>query len=184
MGRISRQEDGQNQISIIAGTDTTTQTVGEKPHRHHHHHHHRRKHHHHHHHHNSSKLVPNPARIKKKILNKTGSYDLTTSLNSIDLDDDKIRLNSAEPLPETSLMSPDPFLSSTTTTTTSRFDPAAMMMMRSNEYGDEKVEFPKKCTCFGMPLTCFAYFAAVYSIVILSFFFLIYRSILVNFLCF
>lgn len=102
--------------------------------------------------------IPKPARIKK-ILPKTGSYDLTTSINSGDLDEgvlnDKIRLNSAEPIQnsdrtrfETMIVKPD---------------------RRPNELARNEstatIEFPRKRTCFGLPLTCLTYFAAIYSIV-------------------
>lgn len=209
MGRVSRSKKSKNQIGAVAdvGVEGGGNVNGK---RHHNHHHHQHRHHHNNHSSSSaSKLMPNnPASRLKNMLPKQGSYDLNnTSVNSMELDEDvlninndKIRLNSAEPLYDYDSSRSDIGFSSS-----SRFDtmivkpdhrgvglppppPAPQSMplpppppplssqhrppphfsMQPGAFvvdQSEKIEFPKKRTCFGLPLTCFAYFAAVYSIV-------------------
>lgn len=189
MGRVSRKRSSKHRShhhdhSSHRGTGeeeevrVTTEENNNEERRHHKHHHKHR----HHHRESSKQLVTNPARLVKNKIplpNKTGSYDLTTSMNSLDLDEDvlninndKIRLNSAEPLGTNNNNNETNTTASTVAPTADRYDTMIIKPNGSDNNGgnyatsDEKIEFPKKCTCLGLPLTCFTYFAAVYSIVI------------------
>lgn len=123
----------------------------------------------------SSKLISKPI---NKMMAKTGSYDLTTSINSgndVEEDvlsiNDKIRLNSAEPIRDKTGGVEN------SSRNLYRFDNGFVKpdrRARNDEHSNNippasssspMFEFPKKKRFFGMPLTCFAYFAAIYSIV-------------------
>lgn len=142
----------------------------------------------------SSKLISKPI---NKMMAKTGSYDLTTSINSSnDVEEDvlnindKIRLNSAEPIRDKTggcesssrnlyrvdngFVKPD---------RRARNDAHSNNIPPASS-SSPMFEFPKKKRFFGMPLTCFAYFAAIYSIVRDYQLSKLVKSATLNFICY
>lgn len=142
--------------------------------------------------HSSSKLSFKQNELLKKMMPKTGSYDLS-SANSVDFDDDllnndNIKLNSAEPLDPTGdynnaekrdrdsrwntmiVKNVEPASKKTVVTNANKLSKNKKTAVKSD---DEKItrsdlsklSFPTKKSILGLPLTCFTYFAAIYSLV-------------------
>ena len=145
----------------------------------------------------NSKVIKKPKNQRKsskdlikKIIPKSasGSYDLNPFLNETNYaqnnrrqSENKHEDNHQPTRKENETFTSDAMTNTTTNTTnlsssnrqsessSSNFKAKSIMKNSYTSALSANIEFPKKRTCLGFPILCFAYFAAIYTLVIIYF---------------